>query len=139
MYDIREAINSDSEQVFLLSSKLATSFVVEERSFIRAFEEVVSSKNSSLLVAESASKIIGYLLGYEHYAFYSNGRIAGTEEIFVIPDWRGKGVGRALMASFEKRARARGAVLATTATRRAAPFYEAIGYEDSACYFRKLL
>ena len=45
----------------------------------------------------------------------------------------------ALMAEFERWATERGAALVALATRRAAPFYLALGYEESATYFRKLL
>jgi hypothetical protein len=43
------------------------------------------------------------------------------------------------MTEFERWARRRGCALVALATRRAAPFYHAIGYEDSAAYLRKLL
>jgi hypothetical protein len=43
------------------------------------------------------------------------------------------------MEAFESWAKSRGAALVALATRRAAPFYLALGYEESASYFRKLL
>lgn len=43
------------------------------------------------------------------------------------------------MSAFERWAAAEGCALVALATRRAAPFYRAIGYEESAVYFRKLL
>ena len=46
---------------------------------------------------------------------------------------------RHLMAAAEDWARARGAAYVALATRRAAPFYQALGYEDSAIYFKKPL
>ena len=61
------------------------------------------------------------------------------EEVFVRGDLRGRGIGRALMTEFERWARGRGCALVALATRRAAPFYHALGYEDSATYLRKLL
>ena len=54
-------------------------------------------------------------------------------------DARRRGVGAELMAGFEDWARSRGARLVALATRRAARFYLALGYEASATYFRKLL
>ena len=51
---------------------------------------------------------------------------------------RGGGVGRALMDAFESWAAGRDCALVAFATRRAAPFYRALGYEESAVYFRKL-
>jgi GNAT superfamily N-acetyltransferase len=57
----------------------------------------------------------------------------------VRDDLRGGGIGRSMMAAFEEWAAVRGDRLVGLATRRAAPFYAALGYEDSAAYFRKLL
>jgi len=54
------------------------------------------------------------------------------------PDQR-QGVGRLLLQDFEQSAAERGAKLVALATRRAALFYQALGYHESATYFRKLL
>jgi hypothetical protein len=43
------------------------------------------------------------------------------------------------MSAFEEWASGQGCVLVALATRRAAPFYRALGYEESATYFRKVL
>jgi len=50
-----------------------------------------------------------------------------------------EGIGSGLMNAFEAWARLRGSKLIGLATRRAAPFYAALGYEESATFFRKLL
>lgn len=62
-----------------------------------------------------------------------------VEELMVREDHRGQGVGRALMQAAEDWAAAHGATLVALATRRAAVFYEALGYRPSATYFSKLL
>ncbi|HEX8005064.1 MAG TPA: GNAT family N-acetyltransferase [Trebonia sp.] len=51
---------------------------------------------------------------------------------------RGQGIGRALMSAFEQWADTQGCALVALATRRAASFYRALGYEESATYFRKV-
>ena len=43
------------------------------------------------------------------------------------------------MSAFERWAVVRDCALVALATRRAAPFYRALGYEESAVYFRKIL
>ena len=43
------------------------------------------------------------------------------------------------MDAFERWATAQGCALVALATRRAAPFYRALGYEESAAYSRKVL
>jgi GNAT superfamily N-acetyltransferase len=75
----------------------------------------------------------------DHYTLFANGRVAWVEEIMVRADMRGQGIGRALMEAFEAWARSRSSRLVALATRRAAPFYAALDYEESAIYFRKLL
>ena len=62
-----------------------------------------------------------------------------VEEVFVRPRDRGHGTGRALMSAFEQWAAGQRCVLIALATRRAAPFYRALGYEESAIYHRKVL
>jgi len=57
----------------------------------------------------------------------------------VSEDVRRRGVGRRLMESFEQWARSRQSKLIALATRRAAQFYQSIGYDESATYFRRLL
>ena len=43
------------------------------------------------------------------------------------------------MSAFERWAAGRGCALVALATRRALPFYLAIGYDESAVYLRKFL
>ncbi len=65
--------------------------------------------------------------------------MAWVEEIAVRRRDRRQGAGRALMTAFEQWAAGQGCALVALATRRAAPFYRAAGYEESAAYFRKVL
>jgi GNAT superfamily N-acetyltransferase len=65
--------------------------------------------------------------------------VAWVEEVYVRGQERGRGIGRALMSAFERWAAARDCALIALATRRAAPFYRALGFEESAVYFRKVL
>jgi len=65
--------------------------------------------------------------------------VGWVEEVFVRPRERGRGTGQALMSAFEQWAAGHGCALVALATRRAAPFYRALGYEQSAIYHRKLL
>jgi GNAT superfamily N-acetyltransferase len=48
-------------------------------------------------------------------------------------------VGLRLMSAFEEWAAERGCAQVALATRRAAPFYLALGYQESAVYLRKVL
>jgi len=90
-------------------------------------------------VAEAEEGVIGYVLAFSHTTLYANGPVAWVEELMVSESCRKRGVGKALMRSVEEWAGGQGCPLIALATRRAAEFYEAIGYQPSATYYRKLL
>jgi GNAT superfamily N-acetyltransferase len=164
---VRRLTPSDTATIetplFELVSRFAVSFVPERAAFRASLRAVFADESAWLCVAEEeragpgapesvsaeaggesgstagAGALAGYCLGFDHPAFYANGRVAWVEEIMVREDLRGRGVGRLLMDAFEEWASTRGDRLIALATRRAAPFYEALGYEDSATYFRKAL
>jgi GNAT superfamily N-acetyltransferase len=138
---IRPATAADADAVAGLAEGLAQSFTFSRASFDAHYPALLAAGHACLLVAVTGAgdECVGYLLGFEHLTFYANGRVAWAEEVFVRGDLRGSGVGRALMTAFERWARERGCALVALATRRAAPFYHALGYEDSAAYLRKLL
>jgi GNAT superfamily N-acetyltransferase len=136
---IRGAEPQDADALLVLAQAFATSFVVEPEAFQQAFSTVLADVHARLLVAQQEEQVIGYLLGFVHVTFYANGQIAWIEEITVSTPYRRNGIGRLLMQQFEQWAVERDARLVALATRRAAPFYQALGYEESATYFRKLL
>jgi GNAT superfamily N-acetyltransferase len=113
--------------------------VPDRAAFDTALLEVLAGGDSYLIVAEVDAKVVGYLLGFDHPTFFANGRVSWVDELAVHSAFRSQGIGRALMAEFEIWATSRRSRIIALATRRAAPFYDALGYEDSAAYFRKLL
>ena len=135
---IRRARPADAAALFPLAVELATSFVPERAAFTRAFRDATARRDACVLVAERDGRIVGYLLGFEHPAFFANGRVAWIEEVAVAAGLRRGGIGRALVTAFERWARSRRARLVALATRRAGAFYRALGYEESATYFRKV-
>jgi GNAT superfamily N-acetyltransferase len=136
---IREAQSVDAEAVLALAKPFATSFVVEEGAFHRSFAELLASPQAYLAVAETAHQLVGYVLGFVHDTFFANGRVAWVEEIMVNEKFRRRNIGQLLMQDFEAWARANECKLVALATRRASTCYQALGYEESATYFRKLL
>ena len=136
---IRKAHPGDRDEVFLLAQEFATSFDVKRSPFQISFQRVLDDAHALLLVAEENGQVIGYCLGFDHYTFFANGKVAWVEEIAVSASMRNQGIGRLFMTEFENWASGRNAKLVALATRRAADFYKAISYEESATYFRKLL
>ena len=109
------------------------------RSRRTSYPPLLADPGARLLLAADGQEVIGCLLGFRHLTFYANGPVAWVEEVVVRPGDRGGGVGGALMSAFEEWAAGHGCALVALATRRAAPFYLAVGYEESAVYFRKVL
>jgi GNAT superfamily N-acetyltransferase len=136
---IRKANLDDQEHVFALVTQFATSFEPKRALFEVSFTNLMADDSACLLVAGEPGQVDGYCLGFDHYTFYANGRVAWVEEIMVKSELRREKIGSDLMEAFEAWAKSRGAALVALATRRAAPFYLALGYEESASYFRKLL
>ena len=136
---IRRAELADSDQLFSLVESFATSFHPTRPAFRYSLEHLLRDGAALINVAVIENDVVGYCLAFDHYAFYANGRVTWVEEITVREDLRGKGIGRELMASVHQWAVARESRLIGLATRRAAPFYKAIGYEESAIFFRKTI
>ena len=135
---VRRAEAQDSAAISQLAQMFATSFAVEEAAFERSFAELLTHPEGLLAVADEDG-VVGYLLGFEHLTFFANGRVAWVEEIMVSEQHRRSGIGRRLMEAFEAWAQERDVKIIALATRRAAGFYAALGYKESASYFRKVL
>jgi GNAT superfamily N-acetyltransferase len=136
---IRQASAGDAGSVAELAAELAMSFEFSPERFRANYPALLTLNDACLVLAVDRREIVGYLLGFCHLTFYANGPVGWVEEIVVRPQSRGAGAGRALMSAFETWASGRGCTLVALATRRAGPFYRALGYEESATYFRKLL
>jgi GNAT superfamily N-acetyltransferase len=136
---VRHATSSDAAAVADLASQLAQSFPFSRMRFDASYAALLNTEDACLLLAVDGDTALGYLLGFEHIAFYANGPVATVEEILVRAEFRGRGIGRTLMGAFERWAVSRNCSLVTLATRRAVPFYVALGYEESAALLRKVL
>jgi GNAT superfamily N-acetyltransferase len=136
---IRPARAADAGAVADLAAELAQSFPFSPESFRRHYPDLLAASGACLLVAADGERYLGYLLGFQHLTFYANGPVGWVEEVVVRGSDRGRGAGRGLMSEFEQWAAGQGCALVALATRRAAPFYRALGYQESAAYFRKLL
>ncbi|GAB2566297.1 GNAT family N-acetyltransferase [Gracilibacillus alcaliphilus] len=133
----RKATMQDENELFHLAKQLATSFTVNQKDFAKVLPSLLQNRDVDIIVAEQQQQLVGYVLAFHHPAFYANGTVSWVEELYVTEECRGKAVGKRLMQEIEEAAKERGSKLMALATRRAADFYQAIGYEKSATYFKK--
>ena len=138
MCQVRPAAAGDAGAVADLAAGLAQSFPFSRARFDLSYPALLADGDACLLLAVDGEERLGYLLGFRHLTFYANGPTGWIEEVFVRGQERGRGIGRALMSGFEQWAAVRDCALVALAIRRAAPFYRALGYEESAVYFRKI-
>jgi GNAT superfamily N-acetyltransferase len=134
---IRAADVKDRDNVWPLARDFASSFELERTCFDASFDRLLTRPETLLLIAEKRDDLIGYLLAFSHATLLANGPVAWVEEIMVAEQARRTGVGRSLMEAAERWSSSTGAAYLALATRRAAPFYRALGYQDSATYFRR--
>lgn len=139
MHVIRPATIHDEEAVYLLSTKLSQKFEIKRQAFSVAFAQLMQAEDVYLHVVVSSEHVIAYLLGWTRIAFYSNGPVGWVQEIVVDTKYRRRQLGRLLMDHFESWSADRGAVLVSLATRGASEFYLALGYRDSATYYKKTI
>jgi GNAT superfamily N-acetyltransferase len=139
LVSVRKIQLEDLDNVFKLTELFSTSFKIKRELFEVSFVNLINDSATHFILAEINNVIVGYCLCYNHYTLYANGKVAWVEEIFVLEEYRRKGIARRLMNEMEKWARSRDSKLIALATRRAREFYLSIGYEESAIFFRKLL
>ena len=139
MPEVRQAGLADADVIAAHAAGLAQSFAFCRADFDLSYPALLAERDACILVAAQDGDCIGYLLGFCHLTFFANGPVGWVEEVMVRREHRGRGIGRDLMSAFERWAAARGCTLVALATRRAAPFYLAIGYQESAAYLRKVL
>jgi len=138
--NVRTAQGTDAAVVWPLVKAFATSFVPEEEPFSRAFAALLNDEDCAVLVASNQDEsVVGYLVVHIHETLFANAPVAWIEELMVDASARGLGAGSELVMAAEAWAKNRGASYVALATRRAAGFYLALEYEESATFFRRLL
>ncbi|WP_435738193.1 GNAT family N-acetyltransferase [Cellulosimicrobium sp. PMB13] len=136
---VRPARADDAEAVWPLVQELATSYVPERAAFDASLPALLAAPDSFVVVATAAEDVVGYLAANRHGTLYANAPVVWVGEVVVDAAARRRGVGRLLLRAAEEWASASGAAYVSLATRRAAEFYTALGYEASATFFRKPL
>ena len=107
----------------------------------RFLRERFARRDSELLVAaREAGGLAGFTQLYPSLSSVSLARIFVLNDLYVDPDARRSGVGRALLEAAHAFARSRGAVRVSLETARdnaaAQRLYDALGYERDAAFYR---
>lgn len=111
-----------------------------ERVMRRFLADLASSSQSFLFVATSGDRTVGFISGElrEGSPTFQPKTWASVDDVFVEPDNRGLGVGRALVQCVEAWARERGAdgvsLQVAAANGRGRRFYEGLGFREISVY-----
>jgi GNAT superfamily N-acetyltransferase len=134
--EIRPARPEDADALFDLLTQFATSYRPDRAAFDAHLPLLIASDTALLRVAAREGQVLGYLLGFQFLTLYANGPLLEVQELMVDPAYRGQGVGRRLLAAAIETAWERGCVEVTVPTRRAGPYYERLGFIETAAYYK---
>lgn len=135
--NIRRATGADAERVWTLLGELGAAFEPSRTAFDTNYPTLIDSADELLLVAEDGGEVVGYALTVFSTLLYTNGLSGQLQELVVDEKSRRSGAGRALVEAVEAECVARGAAQLVVATRRAAGFYDRLGYYISADYLKR--
>ena len=142
-YTIRPALEKDLHAVYRFICLLEeTDF--DYTAFEGIYKENVRSKNCLYLVAEPAAEgAIAFISAHIQNLLHHGGKVAEIQELFVAEQYRGSGIGNALVDALEKNLRAKGCISfeVTAQNKRAAThhFYEKLGFLPTHKKFVKQL
>jgi N-acetylglutamate synthase-like GNAT family acetyltransferase len=137
--EVRTAVAGDADAVFRLLTQFAVSYVPSRAAFDRHFPRLLATPDSVFLIAEHAAEPVGYLLGFVQLTLYANGPILQLQELMVEPSLRGRGIGSRLVEEACRVGCEHGCAEVTVATRRAAQFYQRLGFQETALYLKRKL
>lgn len=90
--------------------------------------------NALVLLAFADEQVVGVATCFYGFSTFAARPLLNVHDLAVLPELRGRGIGRALLAAAEERARARGCVKLTLevleTNRGARRLYEAFGFRD---------
>ena len=109
MFQIRKAVPSDTPVIFDLIKKLAVYEKLEDDviTSVEELQENIFSKNfAKVLIAEESGKPVGFALYFYNFSTFVGKPGIYLEDLFVEPEYRGKGYGKALLIALAKIAKA---------------------------------
>ncbi len=119
-----------AEPLQLLEASLRGGAPVSE-SFLGRLREAVEAGELEVLAARAEGRVVGVAVLVYRLSISLAGPFASIEDLYVRPEERRRGVGRALLEAVEKRCATRGVsyVEAQVEDEEAEAFYSALGYD----------
>jgi len=104
----------------------------EPESFARRLRESVEAGELEVLAARAEGRVVGVAVLAYRLSISAGGLFASVEDLYVEPDARRRGLGRALLEAVGERCAARGVsyIEAQVEDEEATAFYAAVGYEE---------
>lgn len=109
MFNIRKATESDTPIIFDLIRKLAVYEKMEnevETSVDELRVNIFENKYAKVLIAEEDGKPVGFALYFFNFSTFVGKPGLYLEDLFVEPEFRGKGYGKQLFVELSKTAKA---------------------------------
>ncbi|GIX09496.1 GNAT family N-acetyltransferase [Elioraea sp.] len=132
---VREGRAEDTQALTTLLAQLfaiEADFAIDPAVQARGLRLLGTRPDAVILVAEAEGRVVGMCTVQLTASTARGGLSAGIEDVVVDQVWRGRGVGRALLAAAEAWARGRGAVrlalLADETNLPALDFYDRLGF-----------
>lgn len=132
---IRKIAPGDREEYLKMAAEFyrsdAVLHPVPESHFARAFDEMMRSGDALIgLIFEEDGKRAGYALLCGSYSQEAGGRVVWIDEIYLRPEFRGRGLGKAFFAALPKLApAARYRLEIEPDNARAEKLYRALGFQ----------
>lgn len=98
-------------------------------SFVEQLGRAVESGDLEVLEARAEVRLVGVAMLAFRPSVSLGVTFASVEDLYVKPDARRRGAGRALLEAVEERCKERSVSYVEVQTEEEAPFYEALGYE----------
>jgi ribosomal protein S18 acetylase RimI-like enzyme len=129
---IRRLAETDYQAVFRIHRQVnGKTVLTDETDFARIFKGFLTDADREAYVAVLYNRVIGFVTLYYLDVWHYYGRIASIQELLVTEEFRGRGVGRALLEFVRQRVKeqqCRGLEVATDLWQsRARNFYQRCG------------
>lgn len=110
MFQIRPAKETDTETIFDLIKKLAIYEKLENDVITSPDElhhQIFEKKYAEVIIAEEDEKPVGFALYFHNFSTFVGKPGLYLEDVFVEPEHRGKGYGKAILVELAKIAKER--------------------------------